>query len=201
MKKLILASNSPRRKELLKKAGLEFQTVKNVYKENFKGSSNLIGTIKRISHCKAREIARCLNEDAIVIAADTIVILDSVCLVKPHNQNEAFFYLKNLSGQWHKVVTAVTLLDVVSGKSLTRALSTKVKFRNLEENEIREYIEKFNPLDKAGSYGIQDFVDEKNVKNPPKESFIEKIEGDYENVMGISTKLVLEMLDKIKSEN
>jgi septum formation protein len=196
MKKLILASNSPRRKELLEKAGLDFQIAKNVYKENFKGS-NLIGSIKKISHCKAQEIANILNEDAIIIAADTIVILDSVCLVKPHDQHEAFFCLKNLSGKWHKVVSAITLIDVLPGRSLSRSLSTKVKFRNLEDWEIKKYIEEFNPLDKAGSYGIQDFVNQKTVKNPPKESFIEEIKGDYENVMGISTKLLLKMLDKI----
>ncbi len=196
MKKLILASDSPRRQELLKKAGLKFQTVKNVYKENFKGS-NLIGSIKKISHCKAQEIANGLNEDAIVVAADTIVILGSVCLVKPHSKSEAFFCLKNLSGKWHKVVTSITLIDVLPKRFLTRTLSTKVKFRNLKDNEIREYIEKFNPLDKAGSYGIQDFVDENTVQNPPEESFVEKIEGDYENVMGISTKLLLKMLDTL----
>ncbi len=125
----------------------------------------------------------------------------SVCLLKPQNYDEAFSMLKNLSGKTHKVVTSISLVKSPDLKDTTETVETFVTFRALEDDEIKKYIEIFNPLDKAGSYGIQDFLTEKLEISPEFKrlmpnckSFIEKIEGDYFNVMGISLDKLKEML-------
>jgi len=203
MKKIILASASPRRKEILKNIGLEFEVIPSKFKESdFRNEKFTYEIIENSSYCKAEDIVSALfkeGSDALVLAADTMVILDSVCLLKPQDISEAFLLLKKLSGRVHEVVTAVTLIDVLSGKSLTESCTTEVEFRELFDEEIRRYIEDYSPLDKAGSYGIQDFVDEKTVLCPPKESFISRISGDYYNVVGLSSGFVLNMLRKFNS--
>ena len=198
--KLILASNSPRRKQLLRQAGFEFEVVTTFYKEE-KFETFSYENIKKNSSGKALSVARAAvdyaGEDAIVIGADTMVILDSVCLLnKPQDISEAIFMLKRLSGKAHEVVTSITLVDSVSKKQLTRFSKTKVFFRKLSDSEIIDYINAKNPLDKAGSYGIQDFISFAQSKNPPKESFIKKIEGDYYNVVGLDIGLLEQMLNE-----
>jgi septum formation protein len=94
------------------------------------------------------------------------------------------------------VITAITLWETPSGRNITRHESTEVEFRELSDDEIWHYIHTKNPLDKAGSYGIQDFVDETTVLAPPPESFVKAIVGDYYNVMGLSQKLLLDMMDE-----
>ena len=195
MKKIILASNSPRRKEILKIGKIDFTVVKSNYEEDVPKFYNE-AIIKKNSLNKALDVLNSIDYAATIIGADTMVILvegkNSVCLIKPQNYDEAFFMLKNLSHKTHKVVTSISLLDSVSGKNMTEIEETFVTFRTLYDDEIKKYIDNFKPFDKAGSYGIQDFVSIENIKNPPKESFIQKIEGDYYNVMGIS-------LDKLNS--
>lgn len=195
MKKIILASNSPRRKEILKIGKIDFTVVKSNYEEDVPKFYNE-AIIKKNSLNKALDVSNSIDYAATIIGADTMVILvegkNSVCLIKPQNYDEAFFMLKNLSHKTHKVVTSISLLDSVSGKNMTEIEETFVTFRTLYDDEIKKYIDNFKPFDKAGSYGIQDFVSIENIKNPPKESFIQKIEGDYYNVMGIS-------LDKLNS--
>ncbi len=204
MEKIILASNSPRRKEILAKANIDFTTVKSNYEEeSFKFYNESF--IKKNSLYKALDVARRIDYTATVIGADTMVILKegngSVCLLKPQNYDEAFSMLKNLSGKTHKVVTSISLVKSPDLKDTTETVETFVTFRALEDDEIKKYIEIFNPLDKAGSYGIQDFLTEKLEISPEFKrlmpnckSFIEKIEGDYFNVMGISLDKLKEML-------
>ena len=193
-KKLILASNSPRRREILARYGYEFEIVKSFYREEkfeFFSYSN----IKKNSLGKALDVAQRIQYEATVVGADTMVILDSVCLLnKPRDFSEAFSMLKSLSGKEHKVVTSISLVNSISLENLTEFTTTKVYFRNLNDDEIIEYIKSKNPLDKAGSYGIQDFISEQEVLSPPKKSFIEKIEGDYLNVVGFSIKTFENML-------
>ncbi len=193
-KKLILASNSPRRREILARYGYEFEIVKSFYREEkfeFFSYSN----IKKNSLGKALDVAQRIQYEATVVGADTMVILDSVCLLnKPRDFSEAFSMLKSLSGKEHKVVTSISLVNSISLENLTEFATTKVYFRNLNDDEIIEYIKTKNPLDKAGSYGIQDFISEQEVLRPPKKSFIEKIEGDYLNVVGFSIKTFENML-------
>lgn len=204
MEKIILASNSPRRKEILAKANIDFTTVKSNYEEeSFKFYNESF--IKKNSLYKALDVARRIDYTATVIGADTMVILKegngSVCLLKPQNYDEAFSMLKNLSGKTHKVVTSISLVKSPDLKDTTEIVETFVTFRALEDDEIKKYIEIFNPLDKAGSYGIQDFLTQELEISPEFKklmpnckSFIEKIEGDYFNVMGISLDKLKEML-------
>lgn len=195
-RKIVLASNSPRRREILKSLSLDFTVIPSNYIEkDLRNGLYCQNEIEKSSYCKAQDVASKVDFDALVIAADTMVILDSVCLLKPLDFKEAFSLLKRLSGRWHEVVTATTLIDSKSGKSLTRSLSTEVEFRELSDEEILSYIKEKNPMDKAGSYGIQDFVDEKTVLNPPCESFVRAIRGDYYNVMGLSGDFLLKMTE------
>ncbi len=193
-KRLMLASNSPRRKELLERNGYNFDVIISDYREE-KFEKFSYKNIKKNSSGKALAVADVIDFPAIVIGADTMVILDSVCLLnKPQDISEAIFMLKRLSGKSHDVVTSITLVDSVSKEQLTRFSKTKVYFRELLDDEIINYINLKNPLDKAGSYGIQDFISFEQLKNPPKESFIEKIEGDYYNVVGLDVGLLAQML-------
>lgn len=195
MKKIILASNSPRRKEILKEGNIKFTVVKSNYEEEHFETYN-VSYIKRNSLMKALDVAQRLDFDAVVIGADTMVILDSVCLLKPVNYDEAFSMLKRLSGRVHSVVTSISLVDVKSGKNLTETVETLVTMRELTDEEIKKYLDDFKPFDKAGSYGIQDFMKDEEKFDPPKSSFISKIEGDYLNVMGLSLEKTREMLEK-----
>lgn len=214
MEKIILASNSPRRKEILKKGKIDFTVVKSNYKEvspEFYSEDS----IKKNSLNKALDTAKQIDYAATVIGADTMVILkegnSSVCLLKPGSKSQAFLMLKNLSGKTHKVATSISLVKTPladTPKTLTEIEETYVTFRALNDNEIEKYIEIFNPLDKAGSYGVQDFLTfnkeghytaSDNFKNlmPGCESFISKICGDYYNVMGISLEKLQNMFKRL----
>ncbi len=193
-KKLVLASNSPRRKEILNDFGYCFDTVKSYYKEE-KFEKFSYENIKKNSLGKALDVAQRVQGDATIIGADTMVILDSVCLLnKPRNFNEAVFMLKKLSDKTHEVITAISLVKVPDFKNITSYTTTKVTFRKLNQDEIINYVIDKNPLDKAGSYGIQDFLSINDVDNPPKSSFIKKIDGDYLNVVGFSISTFEKML-------
>lgn len=193
-KKLILASNSPRRREILTRFGYEFDIVKSYYKEDYFETFSY-ENIKKNSLGKALEAAQRISYNAVIIGADTMVILDSVCLLnKPRNFDEAIFMLKRLSGKTHAVVTSISLVQSNSLKNTTQYTKTLVTFRELSQEEIVNYINTKNPLDKAGSYGIQDFLSESDFKNPPACSFIKKIDGDYFNVVGFSPYTFEKML-------
>ena len=195
-KRLMLASNSPRRKELLKRNGYNFDVITSDYREE-KFEKFSYKNIKKNSSGKALAVADVIDFPAIVIGADTMVILDSVCLLnKPQDFSEAVFMLKSLSGRQHDVITAISLVDTRTLRAVTEFSKTKVYFRSLNDEEIVKYIQKKNPLDKAGSYGIQDFITYEESKNPPPQSFIQKIEGDYYNVVGLDTGLLTQMLKR-----
>lgn len=185
VKRLILASNSPRRREILAAHGFEFEIMSSNFKEVKNEIFNEKDVIKN-SLGKALDVARSLDFDALVIGADTVVILDSVCLNKPRNFSEAVFMLKNLSGKTHCVKTAIAVVEAPSLEFKTKVVSTDVTFKKLSEDEILKYLNNKKPFDKAGSYGIQDFLDEKTANCPNKASFIQKIKGDFLNVVGIS---------------
>ncbi len=193
MRRIILASNSPRRKEILTKGNIDFTVVKSNYKEeSFKFYKESF--IKKNSLYKALDVAERINYPAIIIGADTMVILDSVCLLKPADFSKAFLMLKNLSGKTHRVITSISLVDSTTKQNLTETCTTFVTFRELNDTEIKNYLNTFKPFDKAGSYGIQDFLSIDEINSPPKNSFIQKINGDYYNVMGISLVKLTDLL-------
>ena len=172
--KIILASQSPRRKELLERMGIkDFETISpNVDESAFHGLPPE-ELVRRLSAEKAAAVAGKVGEDAIVIAADTVVALEGAVLGKPADELEAFKMLSALSGVRHQVYTGVTVCR--GGEKQTAHEVTDVTFRELSEREIEDYISTGEPMDKAGAYGIQGYG----------ALLIQGISGDYYNVMGL----------------
>ncbi len=174
MKPIILASSSLRRKELLENIGLKFTIDPVELDEALDRSLEPLKLAKNISMEKAR-IAATRHPDCIIIAADTFGVLEGKILGKPHTEAEARRMLKQMSGKCHEVITGFTILDTGSEKTSSKAVVTRVYFRKLSNNEIDAYVRSGEPLDKAGSYAIQELGS----------LLVEKIEGDYFNVMGL----------------
>lgn len=193
MKKIILASNSPRRKEILTTGKVNFE-IKTSECEEIYSLHYDEQIVRKNSLLKASAVITDDMEESLIIGADTIVILDSVCLVKPQNVIEALFMLKKLSNKTHMVVTSHTIINSKTKQEQTEISKSYVTFKKLSYFEIIKYLINKKPFDKAGSYGIQDFITIDNYKNPPKNSFISKIEGSYYNVVGFDLDLVLNML-------
>ena len=177
---LILASGSPRRKEILDTMGLEFSVDVSDADESFAGTPEEM--VLELSRRKALAVAS-RHSGAMILAADTLVFGDKV-LGKPHSAEEAKRMLAGLSGRWHSVYTGVTMIDTRSGKTLSRADVTRVHFVALTAQDIDAYVATGEPLDKAGAYGIQGRGG----------MFIDRIEGSYSNVVGLPMALVRSML-------
>ncbi len=168
---IILASQSPRRRELLSRFGLPFAVQATQADETMGPGKDPASEVARVSRLKARGAVR--REEDLVIAADTIVVCDGRILGKPHSPEEAEEMLFLLSGRAHQVMTGVTLLRGDKEESFTEI--TQVYFRDLSQKEIADYVRSGEPMDKAGAYAIQGGAG----------LFVEKIEGDYFNVMGL----------------
>lgn len=169
----ILASTSPRREMLLKQIGLEFEICPSNVHEDFSVKLSPPEFVRHYARLKARDIARS-NPSALVVGADTIVVLDKTILGKPNGAAESKAMLESLSGRTHTVMTGVSLQFGASGLDQTFVEKTRVTFKVLTDIEINHYIENFTPFDKAGSYGIQDWFS----------VCVERIEGCFYNVMG-----------------
>ena len=184
-KPLILASNSPRRKEILANAGYNFSVKVIPTDESFSSEMNP----EDVPSYLAKQKALCFQEninDEIILCADTVVIIDDTQLLnKPQNKSEAIEMLQLLSGKVHKVITGVCLLTKDSIESFSD--TTYVHFKELSDWEIDYYIEKCKPFDKAGSYGVQDFIGMIGIP---------KIEGSFYTVMGLPIHLVYQQLEK-----
>lgn len=184
-KKIILASNSPRRQELLKGLGIDFEVRVNSVDETIPKDIQAEYVAAYLSKLKSESFTEKLIENEILITSDTVVIADGHVLGKPNTEDEAFDMLKSLSGSSHSVMTAVTFRD--KSRQITLEDETKVTFRFLEEEEIWHYIRHYKPMDKAGAYGIQEWIGFMGV---------ERIEGSYYNVMGFPLHLVYAQLKK-----
>lgn len=185
MKKVILASGSPRRKELLTLAGVDF-TVKTVDTDESYSKDLLPDeVVKLLASKKARAVAE-LEKDSVVIGADTVVSVDNEILGKPKNYDEAFSMLYSLSGRSHFVFTGVCIIE--DEREVCFCEKTEVTFYNLSEKEISDYISTGDCFDKAGAYGIQS----KGC------TLVKKINGDYFNVVGLP---VAETVRKLKELN
>ena len=186
--KIILASASPRRRELLSALGLEFEVRPALGEEHPEPGLSGGETAMRLSRAKCLEIAAGAEEDDVVIAADTVVCLDDQILGKPADEEDAARMLKALSGRDHRVYTGVTVAR--GGRVLSDFEETAVHFRPLSEREIAAYIATGEPMDKAGAYGIQGRAS----------LFVRGIEGDYFNVMGLPLCKLGEMLKQLGIE-
>lgn len=194
-KKIILGSASPRRKELLGKIGVGF-TVRVSEKEEVYHSNVPEEIVKELALMKAENVAEDLRaedlENTVVIGADTIVALDQKILGKPKDEEHAFHMLQELQGRTHEVYTGVAVLDFdSSGRRETRnhAVKTEVYVHEMTETEIRSYIATGEPMDKAGAYGIQGAF----------AKYIDRINGDYYNVVGLPVSFVYQALKDMKA--
>ena len=175
-KKIVLASASPRRRELLQNMGLDFEIITSDGAEQVFENELPQDTVKRLSSEKALNVAkRAPYDDCIVIGADTVVAIDGKILGKPVDEGDAKRMLTLLSGRTHKVYTGVSVIETISGERVSDYVETEVKFVNLTERQIEKYVSSGEPMDKAGAYGIQDLG----------AMLVEKINGDYFNVVGL----------------
>jgi septum formation protein len=179
---IILASKSPRRAELLRQIGLEFQTKSDGSKEILDEQLSPYELCQLNAHRKARSIAKKFP-DALVIGADTLVFLEGKVFGKPNDLNEAKEMLAQLQGKTHQVVTGVSLIRQRTHLEKMFAVSTDVKFHSLGEEQIRNYLKKINPLDKAGAYAIQEHGT----------LIVSEISGSFTNVVGLP-------LDELRGE-
>ncbi|MCF0228082.1 MAG: septum formation inhibitor Maf [Parasporobacterium sp.] len=188
MKKIILASSSPRRRDLLTQAGLTFDIVSPECDENIDSTepSEYVEELSR-RKCMAAAVLSDKDTDYIIIGADTVVVHDGKILGKPADKNEAYNMLSGLSGRTHAVYTGVTVFDTKYDKILSFCEKTEVKFYDISKNEIISYIETGEPMDKAGAYGIQGLG----------VFLVERINGDYNNVVGLPVSRLLRVIAEL----
>lgn len=180
---LILASNSPRRKEILKNNGYSFDVIPSEYDEHISNKIFSTSLVENCAYNKAYDVYKKLkNKNSIIISADTVVVLNNIILGKPKDKNDAVKTLQILSNKTHFVATSICLLT--DNKILKSTDITYVTFKKLNDDEIIRYIETNKPFDKAGSYGIQD----KDF------NFAVEIKGEFDNVIGFPLKLFKKML-------
>jgi septum formation protein len=172
--KIILASRSPRRQQLLRELGLKFDVVIREYEEIYPENLNGEEIARYVAHEKAASFRNEISDNEIVIAADTIVWCNNKVLGKPLNREDAARILKEISGNTHEVITGVSLLSL--SKQITFSDSTKVTFETLSEEDIYYYIDSYKPYDKAGAYGIQEWIGILACSH---------IDGSYFNVVGL----------------
>ena len=185
---IILASNSPRRRELLQKTGLPFSVkVIDGINECYPQELDVAEIPQFISRTKAEAYNTSITDNQLVITADTIVALDKQVLGKPHSRKEAINMLESLSGRTHLVITGVT---VMTKRNIhTFASESRVTFAQLQPDEIQWYIDTFKPFDKAGSYGIQEWIGMIGISH---------IEGSFFNVMGLPVHKLYNFLKNIR---
>ncbi|HIV30157.1 MAG TPA: septum formation protein Maf [Candidatus Pullichristensenella excrementipullorum] len=184
---LILASASPRRRELLSRMGYAFEICAPDVDEHVEGRAEDI--VKTLAVRKARAAASHYAR-GVIIASDTLVSLDGRPLGKPADENEAHAMLRALSGRAHEVFTGVCLHDAATGREMVEEVKTAVRFRELTDEEIWDYIRTGEPMDKAGAYGIQGGAG----------AFVEGLDGSFENVMGFPVDDVERMLRAFTGE-
>lgn len=182
----VLASKSPRRKELLQNIGIKAEIVPANVDESVFSKLPPEKMVTQLAMLKATDVARSFKGNTYVIGADTCVCLDEKVFGKPQNIEDAKKMLKSLSGKTHFVYTGYCVVDCKSGVSVAKCEKTQVTFRNLSEKEIKAYIKTREPMDKAGAYGIQN----------RGSVFVEKIEGDYFNVVGLPVCALSVLLHK-----
>lgn len=189
MRKIILASSSPRRKVLLKQLGLEFDVVPSDVGEKLNPRLGPRHQVEALALQKAEAIAKRFD-DAIIIGADTLVALGDEVLGKPKNHQEAKRMLKKLRGRQHSIVTGFVLIDTLQKRTIIKSVETKVWFRKITPQEMANYITREKPLDKAGAYALQDLG----------AIFVEKIEGDYFGGLGLPLYTLAKELRKLGIE-
>lgn len=187
--RIILASRSPRRQQLLRDLGLKFEVVSREYDETFPEGLAGDEIARYVAHEKAISFRNEIEENEILITADTIVWCNGKVLGKPRDYEDAIRILKEISGNTHEVITGVSIFS--PAREVTFSVSTKVTFEILSEEEINHYIDKFSPFDKAGAYGIQEWIGIIACSH---------IEGSYFNVVGLPVQRLYKELQNFIKE-
>lgn len=182
---IILASASPRRKEILGNTNAKFTVIKSEIDEVILDHEHPKQVVMRLAFEKCIDIASKHKED-LVIGADTVVVLDDVILGKPKDEEDAYNMLKRLSGKTHQVITGISLINLDANKKIIDYVVSNVKFKDLSEEDIKDYIHTKESLDKAGAYGIQGYG----------ALLVEEIQGDYFNIVGLPISRLSDMLRK-----
>ena len=184
--KILLASNSPRRKELLQSLGFDFEVVSIECDENFPSDLPAEHVAAYISELKSNAF-RTLKEGEVLITSDTVVAMDGEILGKPKDENDAKEMLEKLSGKTHQVFTAITVKTL--DKTISRTDVANVEFESITDSECDFYLKNYKPFDKAGSYGIQEWLGMAKIK---------KIEGSFYTIMGLPTHLIYSILKDLE---
>ena len=186
---LVLASASPRRRFLLDLVGFEFEVMEPSVNEEDHADEDPATHVLRLAEVKARSVARSL-EAGLVLGADTIVLLGDEILEKPATEEEAFDMLSRISGEWHVVYTGLAVIDAESGRMAAGFETTRVRIREMSPDEIKAYVATGEPMDKAGSYGIQGYG----------AAIVEAVEGCYFNVVGLPLVRLLRVLRELEGQ-
>lgn len=187
MTTIILASNSPRRKKILTDLGLEFEVIPSNYEEKLETDIFSYDLIEDLATQKACDVVRRVGDNEIVLGADTVVVLHNKILGKPKDKTDAFRMLTELSGCTHMVVTALCGINTKTNRAALLSTTSYVRFKELSADLINYYIDTFNPLDKAGSYGIQELP----------EGILDKYEGSFDNIVGLAPEAVTAVLEQL----
>ena len=188
MEKIILASQSPRRKQLLEWAEIPFEIIVKETDESFPPALPVEEVAIHIARQKAITVQQDLDESPVILAADTLVVLHAKIMGKPADREEAILFLEALSGQKHKVITGVCILN--NGNEIVFADSTEVEFHKLTKEQIIFYVDKYKPFDKAGAYAIQEWIGVVGIKS---------VQGDFYNVMGLPVSRVVKELNNLQT--
>lgn len=189
--KIILASNSPRRKKILTDLGIEFEVIPSNYEEKLETDVFSYDLIEDLATQKACDVVNRVGKDEIVLGADTVVVLHNKILGKPKDKEDAFTMLRELSGQTHMVVTSLCGINTKTNRAALLSTTSYVRFKELSDELINYYIDEFNPLDKAGSYGIQELPD----------GILDKYEGSFDNIVGLDPDAVTALLKQLGYKN
>ena len=189
-KRIILASASPRRRELLAQMGLSFEVMPST-KEEKMIEAEASKVVESLSAQKAEDIAQQINGDAMIIGSDTIVVCDGEIMGKPHSKEEAFSMISRLQGRKHQVYTGVTVIDRINGKEAkkTFAAQADVSVYPMTDAEIEAYIAKGESMDKAGAYGIQGAFG----------MFVKEIKGEYTTILGLPIAALYQTLKELQA--
>jgi len=187
MEKIILASQSPRRKQLLEWAEIDFTVEASTADETYPPGLPVEEVPVFIASNKAKAVQQKIKHNSIILAADTIVVLNGEVINKPANRDDAIKILRSLSGEIHRVITGVVLLH--DEKQISFADITQVEFHALTDEQIFFYVDKYKPYDKAGAYAIQEWIGVTGIKS---------IHGDFYNVMGLPVSRVVKELNKFR---
>ena len=182
---IILASASPRRKEILENASVKFEVMASSIEELTLDGESPCQMVMRLAFEKGMDIASRQKSD-LIISADTIVVIDNTVLGKPKNEIEARKMITSLSGRTHQVITGISLINLDNNKKIIDYVISNVKFKNLSEEDINDYIRTKESLDKAGAYGIQGYG----------ALLVDEIQGDYFNIVGLPISRLSDLLKK-----